>query len=485
MRCFWVILIFLGYEKLYSWELIVQKIDQRIPEYSLELLNQGKYREAILYNQKIISKSQHKNDKQSIILGYCKLSYIFCVIGKYKQALSLVHLAEEENRKNSNKIQEIYLYAAKGNVYASMNLYRQSIVYNKKAIALSSDVTEDKYIKYMILSSYNDVIFLYKEMDKPDSAFYYCKEAFSKTQNPGISARLAYFYANYKKRSDSAKYYLQLAKITTKRYIEVDELSLLYRDLGNYYESQKQYDSAKLYYTHFFRIADQRKFPILLRDSYKLLSHIAELQDDKKSMTFYLKKYAALSDSISRIQKIQLDIPIEQYINENKEQYKKKEVFSNYIILGITFSSISLLLLLVVIHRKKEKILKETVENKEEKIEEQETVTLHLKNRIGDGFNEVVLLAQKNRPEFLSRFLEVYPEFYQALLKIYPDINPETLRFCALLRLSFSSKEITNNNFITPRAIQLRKNRIRKKLNISSEEDIYEWMLNLDKKSTI
>lgn len=38
-----------------------------------------------------------------------------------------------------------------------------------------------------------------------------------------------------------------------------------------------------------------------------------------------------------------------------------------------------------------------------------------------------------------------------------------------------TTKEIATCIFVTPKAIQNRKNRIRKKLNIPSEFDIYKW----------
>jgi DNA-binding CsgD family transcriptional regulator len=53
------------------------------------------------------------------------------------------------------------------------------------------------------------------------------------------------------------------------------------------------------------------------------------------------------------------------------------------------------------------------------------------------------------------------------------------LTFCAYLYLNFSSKDIAQYTFVTPRAVQIRKNRLRKKLNINSEEDIYLWIKNI------
>ncbi|MNE39864.1 hypothetical protein D3C81_1268960 [compost metagenome] len=42
--------------------------------------------------------------------------------------------------------------------------------------------------------------------------------------------------------------------------------------------------------------------------------------------------------------------------------------------------------------------------------------------------------------------------------------------------LNFSTKNIAQYTFVTVRAVQVRKNRLRKKLNIASDIDFNNWM---------
>lgn len=121
--------------------------------------------------------------------------------------------------------------------------------------------------------------------------------------------------------------------------------------------------------------------------------------------------------------------------------------------------------------RQREKIL---IENKNLLKTKQENKELHLK--INTAFDEVVQLAKENNPEFLARFQEVYPHCYNKLVELYPGLQTSELKFCAMLYLNFSSKDIAEFTFVTPKAVQNRKNRMRKKLNISSEEDLSLWM---------
>ena len=103
-----------------------------------------------------------------------------------------------------------------------------------------------------------------------------------------------------------------------------------------------------------------------------------------------------------------------------------------------------------------------------------------LKLQLNTAFEEIVELAKSNSPEFLSRFQEVYPAFCHNLMTSHPRLQTSEIKFCALLFLNFSSKDIAEFTYVTVKAVQNRKNRLRKKLNISSEEDLNLWMQKLN-----
>ncbi len=73
----------------------------------------------------------------------------------------------------------------------------------------------------------------------------------------------------------------------------------------------------------------------------------------------------------------------------------------------------------------------------------------------------------------------MYPELCEKLLQIHPSLINSELRFCAYLKLNFSTKEIATYNNVTTGAVQIRKNRMRKKLNIPPGKDIYKWIDSL------
>ncbi|HAO06336.1 MAG TPA: hypothetical protein DCQ50_04940 [Chryseobacterium sp.] len=93
--------------------------------------------------------------------------------------------------------------------------------------------------------------------------------------------------------------------------------------------------------------------------------------------------------------------------------------------------------------------------------------------------DEILALAKENSPRLLNKFRLVEPDFFSRLSAIQPDLKNSELIFCIYLKLNLTTKEIATYTFVTPKAIQNRKNRLRKKLSIASDMDIYKWFNDL------
>ncbi|RKS98192.1 hypothetical protein BCF58_2332 [Chryseobacterium defluvii] len=93
--------------------------------------------------------------------------------------------------------------------------------------------------------------------------------------------------------------------------------------------------------------------------------------------------------------------------------------------------------------------------------------------------DEILALAKENSPRLLNKFRLAYPDFFEKISAIQPNLKNSELLFCIYLKLNLTTKEIATYTYVTPKAIQNRKNRLRKKLNIPSEIDIYKWFNDL------
>jgi DNA-binding CsgD family transcriptional regulator len=89
---------------------------------------------------------------------------------------------------------------------------------------------------------------------------------------------------------------------------------------------------------------------------------------------------------------------------------------------------------------------------------------------------DVVKLATADDIAFLPMFKQIFPYFQDNLVKVKPDLTSDEFKFCALLKLGFTTKDIAAYNHLTVRSVQTRKNRLRRSFQISSQEDLYAWV---------
>ncbi|WP_025742515.1 tetratricopeptide repeat protein [Aquimarina pacifica] len=89
-------------------------------------------------------------------------------------------------------------------------------------------------------------------------------------------------------------------------------------------------------------------------------------------------------------------------------------------------------------------------------------------------------LQDDNNWEKFSRYFEqVHTNFNSNVKNKYPNVTPNELRLLALLKMNLSSKEIANILNISPEGIKKARYRLRKKLNITTEESLQDLAIRL------
>mgnify|MGYP000903216473 CR=1 FL=1 len=80
---------------------------------------------------------------------------------------------------------------------------------------------------------------------------------------------------------------------------------------------------------------------------------------------------------------------------------------------------------------------------------------------------------------FLTHFEEVNHNFLKSLREKHPDLNSNDIRFISYVYINLSTKEISLMLNITPEACRKRRERIAKKLGLSENYDLYEYISGL------
>ncbi|WP_367328855.1 hypothetical protein, partial [Lentimicrobium sp.] len=91
-------------------------------------------------------------------------------------------------------------------------------------------------------------------------------------------------------------------------------------------------------------------------------------------------------------------------------------------------------------------------------------------NRILDSF------LNKEVNTFEIQIDELHQEFYKILKDRYPGLSNNDLRLCAYLKIGLNSREIADILNILPSSAFISRSRLRKKLNIGADEDLYGFL---------
>jgi DNA-binding CsgD family transcriptional regulator len=78
--------------------------------------------------------------------------------------------------------------------------------------------------------------------------------------------------------------------------------------------------------------------------------------------------------------------------------------------------------------------------------------------------------------DFNLRFSQVNRKFYERLQKVHPNLTQTDLKFCALIKLNFDSKEMSKILAISTHGVHTGRSRIRKKLNLKREDSLSNYI---------
>lgn len=90
--------------------------------------------------------------------------------------------------------------------------------------------------------------------------------------------------------------------------------------------------------------------------------------------------------------------------------------------------------------------------------------------------------AEKNDTyweQFSSHFDQVHSNYLTLLKAKFPALTTTDLKLCAYLRINLSSKEISQLMNISVRGVEIGRYRLRKKLDIPTEENLFDFLINI------
>ncbi|MCT2409422.1 hypothetical protein NZD88_17870 [Chryseobacterium antibioticum] len=452
-------------------------IDKRL-EKSNALLFEGQTDSMIKLNLSILEDSKHINYPKGKVYACYNLALAFSMQYRYNKSNYYLKLMESEFKNLDDEDEEISMNLLYSMNYKGIKMYDEALKKLRKNLVLANNIKIDSTRYSSNAMTLVEMAKNHIEKKSYDSATYYCNRVIEEVKKPknlnsglNTSLKIALLILTETKlkenKIDSAEFYIKSAQ-SVPIVLGNNEFRT-FKLLGEINGAKKQYDSAIADYKKAIELAAKVKNIKKLLELYSLISEAYEKTGQRDNEKKYTLKYNILSDSLKTIENENLKDTVDLLVEEKQKPMEDRNNFLLYIICIVGTGSIIVIFLVNKRIHKKNKILN---------VKEAETKVLTQKLNI--AFEEVIQLAKNNDPEFMTRFQEVYPDFFPKLLQIEPQLQNSELKFCALLFLNFSSKDIAAYTFVQPQSIQIRKNRLRKRLNISSEEDLYIWMKNIN-----
>ncbi|MCF2221467.1 hypothetical protein H9Q08_19565 [Chryseobacterium sp. PS-8] len=102
------------------------------------------------------------------------------------------------------------------------------------------------------------------------------------------------------------------------------------------------------------------------------------------------------------------------------------------------------------------------------------------KIRLGEIRRTLKTYLETDDHTFEIQMDELHQEFFKAMRKKFPNLSIYDLRLCAYLKIGLNSKEMADIFQVLPSSINVSRSRLRKKLGLKPEDDLFDFLNNLE-----
>lgn len=169
--------------------------------------------------------------------------------------------------------------------------------------------------------------------------------------------------------------------------------------------------------------------------------------------------------------------------HNQKEELRQQQLLSEQRIMSLEKEKLEA----EIFHKSKE-ISTSALElaNKNRILDDLKTEIVQLKNlnkSQASPLNRLIKLIDNNLNQkddwqlFETNFNHLNSSFYEKLQLDHPELSSKDLRFCAFLKLNLTTKELASLLNISARSLELKRFRLRKKLNLKHEENLVDFLM--------
>lgn len=506
-----------------------------------QALVEDKEAEALTLFQEAYQQAQA--EKNTEVSAQALLNIAICYHGtSYTKGLEYCKKAMAEYEKLASNAPEKALEGRSrclqliSTIYGRQGKLKESISLSKEA--LKGFKAETDSMGYIGLIN-NSLGTAYSKLNQTDSAEYFFNLSL---QSQLISKNYAYLPAAYLRvgelelkrgdKSGSYKKFLRAQEIADSTKNKQAQVSCLLA-MGNWLLVQEKNEiKAESYFQKAKQIATELSDKSFYISTLRELGTLRKQQGNFEQALAYQSEVIRLRDSLNQweTQNIVKRLEVEFEISEKDRQLalvqKEKEValLSNYLLWGtigfLLLISAGMILFLRKINKRdkallqtqealimaneekkrlKEAHLQNELEYKESQLSaltlqmiQKNELLQELKTRLEEektaesshhSLQKIIqkgLNQDKEWADFAAHFESINKNFYTRLKASYPDISPNEMKICALIKMNLSIKEMASILNISPDSVKTARYRLRKKLQLQTEDNLTDFMLGLE-----
>lgn len=320
------------------------------------------------------------------------------------------------------------------------------------------------------------------------------------------------YYKSKENYTSAIDYYKQAKKLLKKFPVEIPVLDV---NIAESFLALNQLEKAKLSAQSnlndikgsFYGLEKKRNFQVLEK-VYQKTADSPNLIRVKDSL-IKMASFGAVLNLGNKFNELESNILLAKKRTELNESKIMYNIYLFILIIGSTILLFSLISLRLNFNLQKEKSEKISAEKKyiESALEHKKIELVNKSNYIAQrnkNLNYILDSVEKVDPSkkeestaiikekialllksdninnrFEKQFEEVYPNFFKDLIEKSDRLSQNDLRLCAYLKMNQNTHEIAQLSGVSVRTIESQKYRLKKKLNLSKEENLIPFLIKL------
>ncbi len=469
------------------------------------------------FAKEFLNLAESSGEDSLLIEAYYNMGRYYAVKGESDQAINYLEKTYDLKDAEDSKDFLGQVVGMMGYVYYFNQQYETAIEFYKEAISYFEQ-SDSKRSLSIAISTLGSIYFQKGDFSSAKSQY---QSSLKIKEELGDSLLMSTDITNLgliyqrEEKLDSALIYANKALEIDKSMNNRSGMADIYGDMSSIYRTQRDYQSAIEYANKSLELSKEvNSFP-LIRDAYEVQSKVYEQSGDYENALLSYINFKAYSDSVVNIQTRnelaeaqtryeteKKDREIELLEAENNTKNLQVLIIVLIAVFGIGFISITYwqtskrkarekkaeiesvqkeLSNYGVLLAEKDALLNSIIEKLKELSSSLKTFEAkkELNNLIDKLSQSVQLVEDEN--QLFQRIEQVNAGFFKGLEQQFENLSKNEKRLASLVEMELSNKEISGILGINPRSVVQARYRLKKKLELGTEEDLVAYLKTIGK----